>query len=170
MNRLPPYKSFPELQTKRLLLRRTTLADIPELLDILTYEGRACSDMEEGELVAAKIEADYQDGNGINWCIVNAHTNNPIGFIGYYRGFANGTGEIGFILKEAERRKGFMQEALQAAIEFGRNNMLLQKILAYTHETNLASRALLEKSGFAYQSEDVSGYWVYSLNSVNITV
>jgi len=161
MSTLLPGQFFPLLETDRLLLRATTAEDIPQLLEIITYDGRYAETVEDGLALLDKIQRDYQAGQGINWCMVCKSSRQPIGFIGYYRGFAGQSGEVGFILKASMRRQGFLSEALDAVIAFGFASLGLIRVMAYTEMTNVAARAVLEKSGFGFCSEDASGYAVY---------
>lgn len=144
----PPFTRFPELTTKRLALREATTADLPKLLEILTYDGKTCSTEEEGMQVLKKIAGDYTNGQGINWCIASKQSNEALGFIGYYRGFAEETGEIGFILRPDFRGKGYMTEALLSAAQFGKKELCLRRVLAYTKSDNEAAINVLQKQHF----------------------
>lgn len=161
---LPPYTSFPELSSGKIRLREIRPEDIPNLLEILTYDGKSAETLEEGTRIVERIHQNYLDGNSINWVIESLETYDPVGFIGYYRGFENETGEIGFILKEAFRGLGFMSPSLAAAVEFGLKQMELREIHAFTKPDNEKSIAVLKRNGFVSDIELDGDYlkFVYS--------
>lgn len=148
MVNLPPYSTFPELISEKLLLREARTEDIPSLLEALTYDGRTAQTVAEGAQIIEKVHLDYLNGESVNWVIEALETNQLIGFVGYYRGFENGFGEIGFVLKEAFRGKGFMSQALQLAVDFGINKMRLRQVRAFTKPDNEKAIAVLERNGF----------------------
>lgn len=162
---LPPYSTFPELRSEKLLLREAVMEDIPGLLEALTYDGKAAQTLEEGTQIIHKINRNYLDGESVNWVIEEQETNQLIGFVGYYRGFENGIGEIGFVLKEQFRGKGFMSQALSLAVDFGINRMRLSQVRAFTKPDNEKSIAVLKRNGFSLEIESGGEYlkFIYSI-------
>lgn len=150
---LPPYISFPELMTGNLLLREVMQEDVPHLLEILTYDGKSAETLEQGIGIIRKIDRNYRDGDSVNWVIENLETRELIGFIGYYRGFENGIGELGFILKSAFRGQGLMSRSLNLAVDFGLHQMKLNEITAFTKPENLQAIAVLERNGFSAEGK-----------------
>ncbi len=170
---LPPYATFPELKSEKLLLREARTEDIPSLMEALTYDGKAAQTPEEGMQIIRKIQRNYLDGESVNWVIevpiaIGMETNQLIGFIGYYRGFENGIGEVGFVLKEAFRGKGFMSEALALAVNFGMNHMQLSQVRAFTKHDNEKSIAVLKRNGFIPEIEEGGQYlkFIYLNSSI----
>lgn len=161
---LPPYSVFPELRSEKLLLREAVYEDIPSLLEALTYDGKTAQSLEEGMQIIEKINRNYLEGESVNWIIevpipIGMETNQLIGFVGYYRGFENGIGEVGFVLKEAFRGKGFMSQALSLVVDFGINQMQLSEVRAFTKPDNEKSIAVLERNGFRHEIE-VGGHYL----------
>lgn len=144
----PPFHPFPELQTEKILLREAKSADAPALLEVLTYDGKVAETEEEGIQIISKIHQNYLDGETVNWVIEYLPTNEPIGFVGYYRGFPNNTGELGCILKQAFRGKGLMAISLRLAADFGLHTMNLDHVIAITQQANSKAIALLERTNF----------------------
>ncbi len=155
---LPPYISFPELRTADLLLREVMQDDIPHLLEILTYDGKSVETLDQGAEIIRKIDQNYREGNSVNWVIENLETHELIGFIGYYRGFENSVGELGFILKAAFRGLGYMSPSLSAAVEFGLHEMKLKEITAFTKPDNEKAIAVLERNGFVSDQKPEGKY------------
>lgn len=155
---LPPYSTFPELRTEKLLLREVLDEDILSLLEILTYDGKMAATLEEGTEIIEKNKQNYLDGDSINWVIEKHETGELIGFIGYYRGFEHGIGEVGFILKAAFRGQGFMSPSLVLATQFGLNQMQLKQVTAFTKPDNEKSIAVLKRNGFLPENEMEGAY------------
>ena len=132
----PPFQHYPELRSERVTLREMTEADAPFLLAIMTYDGRTAKTQEDAAAMIRKIDSDYHSGNGVNWAIVDNISGRPLGTIGYYRGFANARGEIGFILLPAFEGQGYMSAAIKLVVEFGREVLQLESIIAVTKPTN----------------------------------
>lgn len=161
---LSPYAVFPELRSAKLLLREIRTEDIASLLEALTYDGKTAATLEEGTQIVEKTNQNYVDGNSINWVIENKETNELMGFIGYYRGFENSIGEVGFVLKAAFRGLGFMSDALALATQFGLGQMRLNRVTAFTKPDNHKAIAVLSRNGFTANKEPEGGYlkFVYS--------
>lgn len=151
---LPPYNPFPILSLDSLHLRKITLNDLEHILPITTYDAVKARDLADVKKMLRKIELDYQLGNSISWGIARKEDDKIIGTCGYYRGFENETGEIGFILREEYRRMGYMSIAVSLVARFGLNTMGLKHIIAITTENNKPTIQLLEKLKFVNQKTD----------------
>lgn len=151
---LPPFNPFPILSSDSLHLRNITLNDIEQLLPITTYDAVKAKDLADVEKMLTKIELDYQMGNSISWGIALKEDDKIIGTCGYYRGFENYTGEIGFILRDEYRRKGYMSIAVSLVARFGLKTMGLKHIIAITTQNNKPTIQLLEKLNFIKQKLD----------------
>jgi ribosomal-protein-alanine N-acetyltransferase len=166
MNR-PPYPQFPQLTGDGILLREVLPADIPVLIPISFYDAQPASTVTEAVGMQARIDKDYTDGNSIHWCIVDTLTSQITGTLGYYRGFANNTGELGFVLLPQCRGKGYMSNAIKPAVDFGLNTIGLSKIISNTTKQNPSAIKLLEKAGFikAEELDDNELKYEYALSS-----
>ena len=157
----PPYQTFPTLTSKQIILRQLADTDAAEILEISFYDGVQAVDPAEATEMQRKINQDYLNGNSIHWGIVDPESDKLVGTCGYYRGFADQTGELGYILKPAYQGKGFMTKALEQAIAFGIHTMGLQKIIAVTEKDNLKSQQVLSRLDFLEESKD-EDYITYS--------
>lgn len=106
-----------------------------------------------------KANADFEKGVGCTWGL--EFKGELVGTIGFYRGFANQTGEIGYVMREDFKRQGFMTEAINTILDFGFNELGLKKITAYTALENTASVRLLEKTGFANTQFKFENYTIF---------
>lgn len=145
---LPPYQKFPELISDTIVLRNIQQDDIADLVEISFYNARPASTIEDAAEMQNKINLDYQNGSSIHWGIADKKTDQIMGTLGYYRGFENGAGELGCVLKPEFRGKGLMTAAIQLAVEFGINEMGLAKIGAVTSKENAPAIQLLERLNF----------------------
>jgi [ribosomal protein S5]-alanine N-acetyltransferase len=147
----PPFTTFPELGSPRLLMRELQPDHAAFMLDIMVYNGKPAKDVTDAISMIDRIGNDYRSGNTVNWVMVERETLQPIGTIGYYRGFPNGTGEIGFVMKPEYHGNGYMTEALQQAVQFGQEVLKLNRIIAITKLANRPAVHLLERVDFRYK-------------------
>ena len=145
---LPPYQNFPELSSDTLILRKIVEGDIESLVEISFYNALPALTVEDAAEMQERINLDYQNGSSIHWGIADKKSNKIMGTVGYYRGFENGTGELGCVLNPEFQGKGLMTEAMKLAIEFGINEMKLRKIGAITSKENKPAIQLLERLNF----------------------
>ncbi len=145
---IPPFDQYPILTDNIIILRPPRTADIPDILEICYYQGKLAASQEEAKDMIQQIQHDYENGNCIHWVISDFVLHQTIGTCGFYRGFENETGEIGYILLPAFRGHGWMTYAVQLMIRFGFYDMGLKRIIAVTDPENLQSQKLLERIGF----------------------
>ncbi len=151
---LPPYDVFPTILADRIILREIVLSDLDQILEISVYDGKPAADTAEALKMLQRIEQDYQNGETVHWGIADKNSNVIMGTCGYYRGFQDGAGELGCMLRPAFRGQGVMTETIQAAIDFGQQQMGLQHIFAITTRQNLKALALLDRLGFVQAKGD----------------
>lgn len=160
------FSPFPEIKTNRLLLRKMTDADAPELLFLrsddavmLYIDREKMKSVEEATVFIRKINTSIDNNESILWGI--ALPDRPDTVIGticfwniikeHYRA------EVGYMLHPDHWNKGLMKEALLAVIDFGFNNMKLHSMEGRINPHNAVSGMVLEKCGFtreAYFKED----------------
>ncbi len=158
---LPPYRNFPTFTADHVRLRAIRPDDLEDIVEISFYDGRKAKTAEDALKMLDKINADYQRGDSINWGITTKEEDAIVGTCGYYRGFANGTGELGFVLKSAFRGKGYMSAAVKAAAEFGLQKMGLQRVIAITGNQNTKAIQVLERAQFFKTKELEDDYSEY---------
>lgn len=151
--KLPPFAIFPTLNGEKIILREVRSEDLEALREISYYDGKQAADIGEAKEMQSRIDVDYQAGNSVHWCIVERETGLVLGTCGYYRGFKDGSGELGCILLEQFRGKGFMISALVLAMDFGLQSMGLSSLRAVTSIQNLKALSLLNRLGFEKVAE-----------------
>jgi ribosomal-protein-alanine N-acetyltransferase len=162
----PNFTPFPEINTARLLLRKVLLEDVNALYAIRTNKNvmryidkDPPKNIEEAKTMIEKITKDLDDSNGITWAVcLKENAGQMIGTIGFWRLIKqNYRAEIGYMLQPDYWRKGLMEEAVTAAIDYAFTKMNVHSIEANINPNNAASGALLEKLNFvreAYFKED----------------
>ncbi len=150
------FNYFPELKTKRLILRRIRKSDANEMFEIYSNEavmkhfGRnPYKSLHEAEENIKRIKTAFKKGEGIRWAITLKGNDKLIGSAGIWRLMKEHfRGEVGYELSPEYWKKGIMFEALSGIINFGFKKMNLHTIEANLDPKNIASVKLLEKSGF----------------------
>ena len=150
------FKSFPEFESERLLFRKLLLSDAKDLLlirsndavmkylDIARFESIA-----DAEKMVQTVSESYDNETGINWGIVEKHSNNFIGYFGFWRMIPEHCrAEIGYALKPEYWGRGYMYETINRMVRFGFKNMNLHSIEANVNPDNDKSKKVLEKIGF----------------------
>jgi ribosomal-protein-alanine N-acetyltransferase len=155
------FRSFPRLETRRLLMRRLRPSDAESLFAILSdeelarfYDDEAFTDLSQAREQIEAWASAYEGRRSIRWGIARKGADTIIGTCGYYGLHRwHGRASIGYELARPYWRQGIMTEALDAIIAFGFSECGLNRIQALVMPGNEASERLLEKLGF--QSEGV---------------
>ncbi len=160
------FSPFPELHTSRLLMRKLSIQDAPEIFflrsdpEVLKYLSRApAKEQSEAEVFIKHINNEIFNNNHILWAIaLKEDPTKLIGTITFWQiQKEHFRAELGYVLHPAHWKKGIMKEAVKAVTDYGFNSMKLHSIEARINPANLGSAALLLSSGFsrdAYFRED----------------
>jgi len=149
-------QTFPQLETKNLLLRRMNPSDASALFKILSdeeviefYDDDAFIYLSQARDQIEAWENGFKNQSCIRWGITRKDENKLIGSCGYY-GFHTWymRASIGYELERNNWRQGIMTEALSAIIDFGFGKLELNRIEAVVMPENTASKKMLEKLGF----------------------
>jgi [ribosomal protein S5]-alanine N-acetyltransferase len=150
------FKDLPDLRTPRLLLRKLTMDDAPDLFAYaadpevtryLDWEPHSSID-DSRRFLEGVIEA-YANGEPRSWAIVFRDDNRVIGTGGFlfWDQVANRS-EIGYAMSREYWGRGLMSEAVPEMLRFGFERMALNRIEARCNKRNTGSMRVLEKSGF----------------------
>ena len=164
----PDFIPFPELQTSRLLLRRMTKADVPEIFKLRSDEKvmqyidrKRAESLEDAEQWLQIVDEALDKKTGITWGI--SMRESPavlIGSIGYWRLIKEHyRAEVGYMLNALLWRKGIMKEALNKIITFGFDEFKLHSIEAHINAANTASAGILTSSGFVQEAYFKENYF-----------
>lgn len=148
---------FPVLTTERLLLRPITEADAPEFFwlrnseEVMKYiQLPGFATLEHAKARIQSLNESTLRNEGINWGIsLKEDSDLLIGWILYKSiDLVNHRAEVGYLLHPDYWRKGIVQEAMQAVLDYGFNTLNFHSLEALVNPENEASINLLEKFGF----------------------
>jgi len=158
MNRKTAFRKFPEIRTKRLLLRQPSMKDAEWYLEHFSRPEVVWGGGEQGprDIGAAQEELRkymvdlYRKRLGFRWIITIKGEGRPIGSLGFYK-WAPSAGyqaEMGYDLAREHWGKGIMTEAMKAVIDFGFEKMELNRIEVFIMPRNKRSIKLVKNLGF----------------------
>lgn len=160
------FNKFPELQTERLDLVEIT--DI-HTIDILELFGNVMV-TRHYNLLPFKTEQDakkfvdwyhnrFKEDLAFRWGISLKGQKKIIGTIGFNNLTKNHRANIGYDLSPEYWNQGYMTEALKQVIEFGFNQLEINRIEAEVMQGNENSERLLNKLNF--KKEGILRQWMY---------
>lgn len=155
--------SFPILTTNRLTLRSIQLDDAKAYHEIAAFPKDESFTLEDVKKKIKSLHEGYAKGEMITWVL--EYKGDFAGTCGYYRGFENEIGEIGYVMKDDFKQKGLMTEAVKAVIEFGFTTLNLKMMTAYTKDNNANSIGLLKQFGFQPTDQFSDDYRRYELKA-----
>jgi ribosomal-protein-alanine N-acetyltransferase len=149
-------KKFPRLLTDRLILRKVRKTDWPRVSFLRSdptvnqfVKRQAANTQEEALAFIERTHLRADQGEFLYWCICLKEDLEMIGSICLWH-FSEDrkAAEMGYDLHPKFQKMGLMRESVLAVLDFGFNELRLEKIDAYTQGNNLASVRLLEKANF----------------------
>ncbi|WP_298306039.1 GNAT family N-acetyltransferase [Flavobacterium sp.] len=154
------FHPFKNLETERLLLRRVSIDDLNEILELrgnpetMKFIPRPLVKTEEDALNHFKmIDEKIEKNEGINWAITVKGNPKLIGIIGHYRiQPENHRCEIGYMILPQYNGQGIVTEAIKAVLEYGFEDMNMHSIEAVIDPDNIASERVLQKNGFVKEA------------------
>ncbi|ENF7819026.1 GNAT family N-acetyltransferase [Enterobacter soli] len=157
---------MPALTTIRLTCSPLQESDWPFFLalqqhpDVMRFvaEDRSVADIREA--FESRL-APWTPGSAHWLCLVVRDTasQTPLGVTGYIHR-EDDCAEVGFLFAPSAQGKGYGFESLQALCEFAFNQGGIRRLTATVTAGNIASRALLEKSGFRLEGELRESYFL----------
>ena len=159
------FNPFPILTTRRLVLRQMGNYDVNEIFflrsdaEVMRYIRRPLAkSVEDAMQFIQMISTGVANNDLIHWAITLKNEPKLIGNICFWRiQKEHYRAEVGYTLHTANQRKGIMQEALTAVLDYGFKTMKLHSVEAIVNPENVPSIKLLERTGFvreAYFKED----------------
>lgn len=144
------------LHTARLTLRWLEPGDAAGLFAIFSdpevvryWSSGEWDDMSHAEKMVAETFAAYASRDGVRLAVVLTATGELVGKINLYHIFhANRRCEIGYALARAHWGKGYVSEAMEAALDYAFGTLDLNRIEADIDPRNDASEKVLRRLGF----------------------
>ncbi len=149
----------PELQTRRLLLRKLAVSDFADMYEYSRLEEvtrylvwNPHPDEEYTERYLESVQTQYKTGEFFDWGVVWRDNGKLIGTCGFTSfDTAHNRGEAGYVINPAYRGIGVAPEALMAVLDFGFNELRLNRIEAKYIFGNDASRRVMEKCSMTFE-------------------
>lgn len=148
---------FPTLETKRLVLREIITSDAPALLQIhgdaelMRWFGTEPLKDLHAAVGLVGLFASWRSlpNPGVRWGLQLKGEPTLIGSCGLFGWNRNSRKcTLGYELARGCHGKGLMQEALNAALDWGFNKMDLHRVEAQVHPSNVASLQSIRRLGF----------------------
>jgi RimJ/RimL family protein N-acetyltransferase len=143
------------LETRRLLLRRFNEDDIEaiyrmrgdaEMMRYIREPQNRAESVNWVKLVSSRWEKEK-----IGFCaVVEKASGQVIGWCGLWRLKETGETEVGYAIDKKFWGRGLAGEAAEAFLEYGFNQLNLDKIVAVAFPENTGSRRVMEKIGMRY--------------------
>lgn len=153
------FSNIPTMQTERLTLRRLMVSDARDMYEYskdeevtryLTWE--AHPDPSYTREYLQYLGTHYNVGDFFDWGVVLASEDKMIGTCGFTRfDYNNNCGEVGYVINPAYRGRGIAVEALESVMQFGFEELGLNRIEAKFMEGNDASMRVMEKVGMTFE-------------------
>ncbi len=149
------------LETQRLQLRPITIDDIP-LIYFLRSDKLVNQYLKRDLMIdrgMAKILVKdflrlYQEQKLLYWVLDHPADQQSIGTICLWNFTADRLqAEVGYEMDPAYHGQGLMGEALYCVLDYGKEGLDLNKIVAYTQGNNASSIRMLERSGFCFEPD-----------------
>ncbi len=153
------FSSFPVLKTDRLILRKLKKTDVPNMFSYFSqeevtkyYDLESFTSEKQAEELIERFFNRYEEKKQIRWAITLKESDELIGTCGFHSiEPEHRKAEIGYELHPTFWGKSIMTEAVSAIIQFGFNEMTLNRIEALYDPRNMSSGRVLEKCGFEYE-------------------
>ncbi|MGR5236024.1 GNAT family N-acetyltransferase [Vibrio alfacsensis] len=147
------------LTTERLTLRLVSVDDAPFILmlynhpDFYRFVGdKQIRTIEEAQRYIEENMQRMQKRKGVSLLVVETKTDNQqIGICGLVKRDTLTAFDIGYGYLPSAYGKGYAIEAAQAVVEFARDGMNIEDLVAITNNDNVRSIRLLEKLGFQFE-------------------
>ena len=155
MNSIVWPDAFPVLETERLILRQVSESDTGDLYrcysdpEVMKHMGTSLDNEDAVTGIMEDYRDGYKDGYSLVWAITVRETDSFAGTAGFEEfSFLDNKADIGFSLLSEQQSMGYMVEALHAIIDYGINNLNINRIQATVVPENTSSIKLLEKLAF----------------------
>ncbi|MCM3088606.1 GNAT family N-acetyltransferase [Bhargavaea ginsengi] len=149
----------PQITTERLLLRRFTAADAPEVSRLCDNYNMYKSTLnlphpyplESALEWIATHEESFASGQLYEFAITGRETGHIYGAVGLSHQQTHKHGEIGYWIGEEYWGQGYATEAVKAVLDFAFREKDIHRVYARFFASNPASGKVMEKCGMTYE-------------------
>ncbi|WP_298420203.1 GNAT family N-acetyltransferase [uncultured Kordia sp.] len=149
------------LETERLVLREFIIEDVafviqlvntPTWIEFIGDRNIKTETAAQDYIENSLMKSYATNGFGL-WLMKLKETSKPIGMCGLVKRDTLEDVDIGFALLPEYGRKGYTFEAAKATLNYAKDTLNIQKIVAITDTKNAASIGLLNKIGLQFEKE-----------------
>ena len=158
--------TFPVLHTERLDLIEITQAHLGDLFKLFGdeevtrfYNLLPLEKEQEAQKLIDWFQSRFKEKLGIRWGIALKGNPNIIGTIGFNSFTTHHRANLGYDLQSDHWNKGYITEALRVVIDFGFNQLEVNRIEAEIMPLNVVSDRVLAKLGFT--NEGILRQWMF---------
>jgi ribosomal-protein-alanine N-acetyltransferase len=156
-----PTMELPEIETKRLLLRQFTPADLDEYTRIIFADPdvtrflpkRDIPPRQRAERVLNNFGEHWLKHGYGDWAVTDRVHGQLIGHCGLNFIPEAGEVEVEYSIAKPYWGQGIATEAARASVRFGFEALHLERIIALADPQNIASWRVMEKVGLVYQKD-----------------
>lgn len=169
-------RQFPILETTRLQLREIVASDAPALFKIHSdaetmqwFGVDPITELAEAVKIASLFASWFAANTGFRWGLERRDDGRLLGTCGLFRWNKSWHNcVIGFELARDCHGHGYMREAVDAIVEYGFEEMALNRIQAETHPDNVASSGLVTRIGFKFEGvHRKQAFWGNQFHDLN---
>ncbi|MGR5276432.1 GNAT family N-acetyltransferase [Vibrio rotiferianus] len=147
------------LTTERLTLRPVSVEDAPFILELYNQPDfyRFVGDkqiriLDEAKRYIQENMLRMQELKGVSLLVVETkHDQQPIGICGLVKRDTLTAFDIGYGYLPSAYGKGYASEAASVVVDYAREDMKIENLVAITNNDNIRSISLLEKLGFQFE-------------------
>jgi len=159
MNTSNLFENNPMFETNRLLLRKIEIEDAIEYFDILSdpetvrhTRWEVSREINDTIAYLEFLEQKYKLRQAFHWGIVDKESKKLIGRVAFISfDEENDRTEIGYVISRHFWNRGLISEAAQVLIDYGFNELGLNRIEARCNEDNLGSERVMRKIGMKFE-------------------
>ncbi|GGA60072.1 GNAT family N-acetyltransferase [Ornithinibacillus halotolerans] len=150
------FDRFPVLETNRLILRKIEQDDAHDIFEYLSdkevmkhYGTEPFQTVDEAYKTISKYEAVFAEKRGIRWGITLKEEDKVIGSCFFYdMNWDHYRTDLGYILNKDYWKRGIAQEAVKAIIQYGIENLNINRFQSVIDPPNVPSQKVVERLGF----------------------
>lgn len=154
------FSPFPSLEDNRLLLRRLTENDAPQVFEmrsnpmVMKFIPRPLAkNLDDALELINLMNTRINENEGINWGITIKGNDKIVGYIGLFRMYPeNYRAEIGYMLLPEFQNQNIVSDAIKLVLNYGFTTLQLNSIEAILDPENYSSERVLQKNGFVKEA------------------
>lgn len=145
-----------EIETNRLRLRHFSLDDLDDLFriysnpEVMRYVGKGARTKDETQSALVSMIKHWKHGFGM-WAIIHKQSDKMIGRCGLCFLDNSPEVELGYVLDKPYWNIGLATQASRASLEYGFEEIGLERIVAIARPENIASQRVMQKVGMKYE-------------------